>query len=61
VFWPQGFGGRFDVVSALIASAAAIALFDSFRGGGDAFAGGMCGGWVAHYSVVAWVILDARR
>ena len=27
VFWPQGFGGRFDVVSALIAVAAAIALF----------------------------------
>ncbi len=27
VFWPQGFAGRFDVVSALIAAAAAIALF----------------------------------
>ncbi len=27
VFWPQGFTGRFDVVSALIAAAAAIALF----------------------------------
>jgi len=27
VLWPQGFGGRFDVVSALVALAAAVALF----------------------------------
>jgi chromate transporter len=27
VLWPQGFGGRFDVGSALIAVAAAVALF----------------------------------
>jgi chromate transporter len=27
VLWPQGFGGRFDTVSALIAGAAAVALF----------------------------------
>ncbi|MES2399820.1 MAG: chromate efflux transporter [Pseudomonadota bacterium] len=27
VFWPQGFGGSFDIVSVLIAIAAAIALF----------------------------------
>ena len=27
VLWPQGFGGRFDAVSALIAAAAALALF----------------------------------
>ncbi len=27
VLWPQGFGGRFDAVSALIAVAAAVALF----------------------------------
>jgi chromate transporter len=27
VLWPQGFGGRFDVPSAVIAVAAAIALF----------------------------------
>jgi chromate transporter len=27
VLWPQGFGGRFDVFSALIAAAAAVALF----------------------------------
>jgi chromate transporter len=27
VFWPQGFGGRFDLASALIAAAAALALF----------------------------------
>lgn len=27
VLWPQGFGGRFDVVSALIVAGAAIALF----------------------------------
>jgi len=27
VFWPQGFGGRFDLPSALIAAAAALALF----------------------------------
>jgi chromate transporter len=27
ILWPQGFGGRFDVVSALIAVGAAVALF----------------------------------
>jgi len=27
VWWPQGFGGRFDVVAALLAVAAAVALF----------------------------------
>lgn len=27
VLWPQGFGGRFDTISALIAAAAAVALF----------------------------------
>ena len=27
VLWPQGFNGRFDIVSALIALAAAVALF----------------------------------
>jgi chromate transporter len=27
VLWPQGFGGRFDVASAVIALAAAVALF----------------------------------
>jgi chromate transporter len=27
VWWPQGFGGRFDVVSAAITVAAAVALF----------------------------------
>ncbi len=27
VLWPQGFGGRFDALSALIAVAAAVALF----------------------------------
>jgi chromate transporter len=27
VFWPQGFGGRFDVLSAVICAAAAVALF----------------------------------
>jgi chromate transporter len=27
VLWPQGFGGRFDAVSALIGAAAAVALF----------------------------------
>ena len=27
VLWPQGFGGRFDALSALIALAAAVALF----------------------------------
>ena len=27
VLWPQGFGGRFDAVSAAIAVAAAVALF----------------------------------
>jgi chromate transporter len=32
VFWPHGFGARFDVVSALIAAAAAVALFRYKRG-----------------------------
>jgi chromate transporter len=27
VLWPQGFGGRFDVLAAVIAVAAAVALF----------------------------------
>jgi len=27
VLWPQGFGGRFDALSAVIAIAAAVALF----------------------------------
>jgi chromate transporter len=27
VLWPQGFGGHFDAVSAVIAAAAAVALF----------------------------------
>jgi chromate transporter len=27
VFWPQGFGGRFDIISAAITLAAAVALF----------------------------------
>ena len=32
VLWPQGFGGRFDAASALIAAAAAVALFRFKRG-----------------------------
>jgi chromate transporter len=32
VLWPQGFGGRFDVASALIALAAAVALLRFKRG-----------------------------
>ena len=32
VLWPQGFGGRFDLASALIAVAAAVALFRFKRG-----------------------------
>jgi chromate transporter len=32
VLWPDGAGGRFDVVSALIAAAAAVALFRFRRG-----------------------------
>jgi chromate transporter len=32
VLWPQGFGGRFDAASALIALAAAIALLRFGRG-----------------------------
>ena len=27
VLWPQGFGGHFDVMSAVIGAAAAVALF----------------------------------
>ena len=32
VLWPQGFGGRFDALSALLAVAAALALFRFKRG-----------------------------
>jgi chromate transporter len=39
VLWPQGFGGRFDVASALIALAAAVALFRYKRGVIEVIAG----------------------
>jgi chromate transporter len=39
VLWPQGFGGRFDVASALIALAAAVALFRFKRGVIEVIAG----------------------
>jgi chromate transporter len=39
VLWPQGFGGRFDAVSAAIAVAAAVALFRFRRGVMEVIAG----------------------
>ena len=50
VLWPQGFGGRFDAVSAVIAVAAAIALF-RFKVGvmlllGACAAAGLCFSWL---------------
>ena len=32
MLWPQGFGGRFDAVSAVLAIAAMVALFRFKRG-----------------------------
>jgi chromate transporter len=48
VLWPQGFGGRFDAVSAAIALAAAVALFRFKRGVMEVIAGAALVGLVAH-------------
>jgi chromate transporter len=50
VLWPQGFGGRFDAVSAAIAVAAAIALL-RFKVGvmpllGSCAAAGLLASWL---------------
>ena len=47
VLWPQGFGGRFDAVSAAIAVAAAVALFRFKVGVMPLLAGGAAVGLVA--------------
>jgi chromate transporter len=51
VLWPQGFGGRFDVMSAVIGAAAAVALF-RFKVGvmpllGACAAAGLAVSWLA--------------
>jgi chromate transporter len=48
VLWPQGFGGRFDVASALIAAAAAVALFRFKRGVIEVIAGSAVIGLAVH-------------
>jgi chromate transporter len=48
VLWPQGFGGHFDVASALIAVAAALALFRFKRGVIEVIAGSAVIGLAVH-------------
>jgi chromate transporter len=48
VLWPQGFGGRFDIASALIALAAAVALFRFKRGVIEVIAGSAVIGLAIH-------------
>jgi chromate transporter len=48
VLWPQGFGGRFDIASALIALAAALALFRFKRGVIEVIAGSAVIGLAVH-------------
>ncbi len=48
VLWPQGFGGRFDMASALIAVAAAVALFRFKRGVIEVIAGSAVTGLAVH-------------
>ncbi len=48
VLWPQGSGGRFDVASALIALAAAVALFRFKRGVIEVIAGSAVIGLAVH-------------
>ncbi len=48
VLWPQGFGGRFDFPSALIAVAAAVALFRFKRGVIEVIAGSAVLGMAVH-------------
>jgi len=46
VLWPQGFAGMFDWVSALLALAAAVALFSYKRGVIEVIAGSAVAGLV---------------
>jgi chromate transporter len=48
VLWPQGFGGRFDIASAVIAFAAAVALFRFKRGVIEVIAGSAVMGLAVH-------------
>jgi chromate transporter len=53
VLWPQGFGGRFDGLSAVIAAAAAVALF-RFKVGvlpllGACAGAGLIASWLAPF------------
>jgi chromate transporter len=48
VLWPQGFGGRFDIASAFIALAAAVALFRFKRGVIEVIAGSAVIGLAVH-------------
>jgi chromate transporter len=48
VLWPQGFGGRFDIASAVIALAAAVALFRFKRGVIEVIAGSAVLGLAVH-------------
>jgi chromate transporter len=48
VLWPQGFGGRFEIASALIAVAAAVALFRFKRGVIEVIAGSAGIGLAVH-------------
>jgi chromate transporter len=51
VLWPQGFGGSFDAVSALITLAAAIALFRFKLGVGPLLAGCAAAGLLARWAL----------
>jgi chromate transporter len=48
VLWPQGFGGRFDIASAVIALTAAVALFRFKRGVIEVIAGSAVMGLAVH-------------
>jgi chromate transporter len=48
VLWPEGFGGRFDLPSGLIAAAAAVALFRFRRGVMEVIAGAALAGLAVH-------------
>jgi chromate transporter len=51
VLWPQGFGGRFDLMSAVIGAAAALALFRFKVGVMPLLAGSAAAGLV-----VSWLV-----
>ena len=54
VLWPQGFGGRFDIVSAVIALAAAMALFRFKLGVLPLLAACACAGLAVTLLAPAW-------